>query len=176
MPLIEWSIRFALKTPQFDKVVVSTDCEEIAAISRAAGIDVPYLRSAELASDTATSADVALDVLEREGDYDLIALLQPTSPVREPSHWDLAFRLIRDRDAVVGVLPRNHIENDSRIAGSLYLIRADALRREKTFCPFDTALIVCSHPIDIDTEDDFIAAEAMVRQKAYVSVFGIGTP
>ena len=111
VPLIAWSIRFAQRQPRFDKVVVSTDSEEIADASRAEGVDVPYLRPADLASDTATSAAVVLDILARErrigNAFDLVALLQPTSPVREPSRWTEAFAHIDGgaADAVIGVAP-----------------------------------------------------------------------
>jgi CMP-N-acetylneuraminic acid synthetase len=109
VPLIGWSISFALKMDRFDNVVVSTDSEEIANASRLAGIEVPDLRPAALATDTASSADVVLDVLAREQQsgrsYGLVALLQPTSPVREPSRWLRAFERIEqgDCDAVIGV-------------------------------------------------------------------------
>jgi CMP-N-acetylneuraminic acid synthetase len=115
VPLIGWSIRFALKMDRFDKVVVSTDSDEIANTSRSAGIEVPYLRPAALATDTASSAEVVLDVLAQERhsqrSYDLVALLQPTSPIREPSRWHEAFVHMEhgNCDAVVGVAPaRTH--------------------------------------------------------------------
>src|SRR5580704_16478977 len=91
VPLIGWSIRFALRMDRFNKVVVSTDSDEIAAISQSEGIEIPYLRPTALASDTASSAAVVQDILVRERSsqrsYDLVALLQPTSPVRDPSRW-----------------------------------------------------------------------------------------
>jgi CMP-N-acetylneuraminic acid synthetase len=95
---------------RFDRIVVSTDSEEIAAASRAEGIEVPYLRPAALATDRATSADVVLDVLARErqhGPFDVVALLQPTSPMREPSRWYEAYSHLdsADCDAVIGVAP-----------------------------------------------------------------------
>jgi CMP-N-acetylneuraminic acid synthetase len=111
VPLIGWSIRFAQKMGRFDTVVVSTDSDEISQASRLEGIDVPYLRPAALASDTASSAALVLDILAREREsgrsYDLVALLQPTSPVREPSRWVEAFAHIDrgDCDAVIGVAP-----------------------------------------------------------------------
>jgi CMP-N-acetylneuraminic acid synthetase len=115
VPLIYWSIRFAQNMDRFDKIAVSTDSDEIASASREAGIEVPYLRPAPLATDTASSADVLLDVLAREREngrsYDLVALLQPTSPMRETSRWHEAFARIEqgDCDAVIGVAPvRNH--------------------------------------------------------------------
>lgn len=115
IPLIVWSIRFASSYAGFDRVVVSTDSEDIATVCRDAGMDVPSLRPAELATDTAGSADVALDVLEQEAlkgrGYDAVALLQPTSPIRHGSAWDAAYGLLRDTsmDATVGIAPvRNH--------------------------------------------------------------------
>ncbi len=115
IPLIDWSIRFAQKMDRFEKIIVSTDSDEIASASREAGIDVPYLRPAVLATDTATSVDVVLDIVTREKQsgrtYDLIALLQPTSPMREASRWHEAFFRIElgNCDAVIGVAPaRNH--------------------------------------------------------------------
>jgi N-acylneuraminate cytidylyltransferase len=114
-PLLQWSIAFARRLPQFDRIVVSTDSPAIADCARAAGAEVPALRPAALASDTAGSADVALDLLDREAaagrDYDLVALLQPTSPMRDAKPWEEAFRLIErlGTDAVVGVSPvRDH--------------------------------------------------------------------
>jgi len=201
VPLICWSIRFAQRTPAFDRIVVSTDSEEIAAASRAEGIDVPYLRPAALATDTAASADVVLDILRRERQeqrsYDLVALLQPTSPMREPSRWRQALvHLDRGEcDAVIGVAPAHphpfHVFHwqeggglrpftDPRrtelrsqdlppavyVAGNMYLIRASVLEAERSFFPARTAGVLCDQPfetIDIDTEADWIAAEALAR-------------
>ena len=57
-PLIAWSIEQALATPEIDRVVVSTDSEDIAAIARAAGAETPFLRPAHLATTTAGKFDV----------------------------------------------------------------------------------------------------------------------
>lgn len=115
VPLIGWSIRFAAAYPGFDHVVVSTDSAEIAAVSRAEGIEVPRLRPAHLASDTAATIDVVLDVIDAEAangrQFDAVALLQPTSPMRLSERWDSAQALLDDSeiDAVVGVAPaRTH--------------------------------------------------------------------
>jgi CMP-N-acetylneuraminic acid synthetase len=93
-----------------------------------AGVDVPHLRPAALATDTAGSADVAIDVLQREREagraYDWLALLQPTSPLRDRARWQQAFEVARDGtcDAVIGVSPaRDHPSHVFRVAadGSL---------------------------------------------------------
>jgi CMP-N-acetylneuraminic acid synthetase len=200
VPLICWSIRFAQNMERFDKIIVSTDSDEIASASREAGVDVPYLRPARLATDTAGSADVVLDILSREQQggrsYDLAALLQPTSPMREASRWHEAFSRIErdDCDAVVGVAPvRNHpfhvfhwegtalkpfsdpqgLELRSQdlpeavyVAGNMYLIRCAVLEKHKGFFPPRTSGILCDLPyeaVDIDTEADWVAAEALAR-------------
>lgn len=85
-PLIAWTLDTALQSGVFDEVLVSTDDEEIAAASRALGAGVPWLRPAELATDTATTVDVlrhALHKLEQtRGPVAAVVLLQPTSPFR----------------------------------------------------------------------------------------------
>lgn len=99
-PLIVWTIEKALKSLHLDAVVVSTDGEEIAEISRQAGADVPFLRPEKLASDTASSYDAirhALDHYERSGrKFDYTVLLEPTSPLREDDDIDRVLRRLDD--------------------------------------------------------------------------------
>ena len=57
-PIIEWSIGQALKTTPFNKVVVSTDDQEIAKISKLAGAEVPFIRPREFSDDFATTSEV----------------------------------------------------------------------------------------------------------------------
>lgn len=97
VPLIGHSIRHALDAgaPEED-IVVTTDSDDIAAIAKEYGAQVPFLRPAELASDTASSRDAilhAFDMLHQAGkDYDAIVLLQPTSPFRRPEDIRQAIR------------------------------------------------------------------------------------
>lgn len=82
-PLVTWTIRNAFASGVFDEVVVSTDDAEIAEVSRQAGAVVPFARSAELASDHATTAAVVVDAienLERAGhEFELVCCLYPAS-------------------------------------------------------------------------------------------------
>jgi N-acylneuraminate cytidylyltransferase/CMP-N,N'-diacetyllegionaminic acid synthase len=91
-PLIAWSIEQARASRLVDDVVVSTDYEEIAVIARSYGANVPFLRPAELATDTASSIDVVAHALDRLADggdrFDIVALIEPTSPLRETSDID----------------------------------------------------------------------------------------
>lgn len=84
VPLLAWRIKSALALAPNQDVWLSTDSEDYAKIGRDYGATVPFLRPPELASDTATSADVtrhAMDVATQQGrTFDAIGLLQPTSP------------------------------------------------------------------------------------------------
>lgn len=86
-PLIAWSVEQARACPEIDTVIVSTDDQKIARVATAFGAEVPFLRPNELSSDTASSIDVilhAIDFMAKGGsNFDLIVLLEPTSPLRE---------------------------------------------------------------------------------------------
>lgn len=85
-PLIGWAIDAALASGVIDRLVVSTEDEEIAGRARELGADVPFLRPDALARDPAGVVDVALhalDVLREQGEeYDRIVILLPTCPFR----------------------------------------------------------------------------------------------
>jgi N-acylneuraminate cytidylyltransferase len=85
-PLLVWSIDICRGLTEICDILVSTDDEETAEIARKFGALVPWLRPAELATDTATTKDVALHALDwyekEKGMVDAVLLLQPTSPFR----------------------------------------------------------------------------------------------
>lgn len=111
LPLIAHSILLARMCPEIDRLVVSTDSEEIAAVARRFGADVPFIRPAELATDAAPMWDVlrhALATVERlDGRaYGSLLLLDPTSPAREPVDVAAAVRMLEehpDADGIVAV-------------------------------------------------------------------------
>jgi CMP-N-acetylneuraminic acid synthetase len=102
-PLVEWSIDTARSTPAIDRVLLSTDDPEIAETGRRAGADVPFLRPEELARDDTPTIAVlqhALRWLETRGDpYDVVALLQPTSPFRPTGLVESALAVLAENDA-----------------------------------------------------------------------------
>jgi len=115
-PLISYTIEAALKSSLFDKVVVSTDSQEIADISRECGADVPYLRPTELATSESNVVDAVihmLDLLHQKEAYepDILFLLQPTSPLREAGDIRAAYKQFLDdaAPALVSVC-RTHYE------------------------------------------------------------------
>lgn len=108
-PLIAHSIEVGLKSKYIDKVVVTTDGEEIAKVARKYGAEVPFLRPNDLALDTSKTIDAVIhciDELKKLGEeYDYIVLLQPTQPLRQAWHIDEAIELImnKNEDALVSV-------------------------------------------------------------------------
>ena len=82
-PLIAYAIAAAQEAGIFEQIVVSTDSEGIAETARRYGADVPFLRRAEHATSTSPDIDWVVDALERlGGDWDLFAIVRPTSPFR----------------------------------------------------------------------------------------------
>lgn len=101
-PLISYTIEETKKSKYIDKIVVSTDGEEIANISKKYGAEVPFLRPKELATDKSKSIDAVLhciNELERINQYfDYCILLQPTQPFRKSSDIDEAILSIIEND------------------------------------------------------------------------------
>ena len=85
-PLVLYSVEAAMQLAPSERIILSTDSGEIAQVVRDAGLPVEYMRPASLATDTAGSRGVILDVMDyadRMGiAYDTVVLLQPTSPLR----------------------------------------------------------------------------------------------
>lgn len=83
-PILTYSVTAALESNIFDEVMVSTDDEEIAAIGKAAGAEVPFMRSAKTSDDFATTRDVLLEVLQeyktKGNEFDNLCCIYPTAP------------------------------------------------------------------------------------------------
>lgn len=94
-PLIAWTIEAAQQSRSVDKVVLSSDDDEIMEAAEKWGCDVPFRRPAFLASDTASSMDVVKHALNELPGYDYVILLQPTSPMRTAYDIDAAFSLLQ---------------------------------------------------------------------------------
>ncbi len=114
-PLICWTIDTALATSVLDRIIVTTDDREIAAIARQAGADVPFLRPAELARDETTDMPVyhhALQWLADEERYlpDIVVWLRPTAPLRIPVDIEQAVArlLTTGADWIRSICPVEH--------------------------------------------------------------------
>ena len=108
-PLIAWTIEAALNSKYIDDTIITTDDTEIAEVSRNYGAQVPFMRPPELAGDKSKTIDAvihALDTLKNMGRiYDVLVLLQPTSPLRDSHDIDEALNIFFDNheDSVVSV-------------------------------------------------------------------------
>lgn len=102
-PLIAYAIEAGLAAKRVNRVVVSTDDQEIADVAREYGADVPFMRPASLASDSALQIEAvkhALTTLKSTGeDFDAVAVLQPTCPLRNAADIDGALQLMDDTEA-----------------------------------------------------------------------------
>ena len=183
-PLIVWSIDIAKTIPGVCDILVSTDDSSIASISSTAGALVPWLRPSELATDTATSAEVVLHALDwyesEHGFVDGLMLLQPTSPFRRREMILEGVQAFdHQRRSVVAVsevkvdparcffileqglkmcvpTPNFIYKVAHAVNGSLYLISPDELRKTRSFFSVTSVpLIVVSQRESLDIDDDF---------------------
>jgi N-acylneuraminate cytidylyltransferase len=108
LPLLVHSLRLGELCAEIARTVVSTDSEEIARTAAAFGGEVPFLRPPELARDETPMLPVlrhALEELDPEGErYELLLLLDPTSPGRLPEDVARAHELLREAPEADGVV------------------------------------------------------------------------
>ena len=162
-PLISYTIEAALKSKYINKVIVSSDDEEILNISSNFGADI-IKRPYELANDTATTFDAIKHTIDNFENYDYIVLLQPTSPLRNVKHIDEAIELLEEKqaDGIVSVCEMDHsplwsntlpkdgnmnnflrdevlnkrsqdLEKYYRVNGAVYICKTDKLLENKSF-------------------------------------------
>jgi len=109
-PLLQHTTEAALAARSLSRVVLSTEDEEIAAIGRDCGVDVPFMRPPDLAQDDTPTLPVVLHAmrwLEHAGErYDAVCLLQATHPLRRPEHVDGCVELLERTGADAAVTVR----------------------------------------------------------------------
>lgn len=110
-PLIAWTIEAAKESGVFDRIILSTDDEDIAEVGRRYGVEVPFMRPAELAQDTTPHLPVmqyAVQWLKDQEGYepDFVCILQPTAPLRQAWHLGEAVDLLKKTgaDSVVSMV------------------------------------------------------------------------
>ena len=109
-PLISWTIEEANKSKYIDKVIVSTDSQEITEISKEFNADVPFVRPEYLSNDSANSISVIKHAIEfYKNKYAYVVLLQPTSPLRKVTDIDNSIELLNEHvQSVVSVVKCEH--------------------------------------------------------------------
>ncbi len=114
-PLIAWSIDVAKQVPAISRCIISTEDQEIADVAREYGGDIPFMRPAELATDTSIQLDTIIyntkKMEEMLGHHvDAVVLMQPTQPFRTPEDVvgciDLLFKT--NADSVITIAPNKH--------------------------------------------------------------------
>ncbi|RFC47016.1 MAG: N-acylneuraminate cytidylyltransferase/CMP-N,N'-diacetyllegionaminic acid synthase [Verrucomicrobia bacterium] len=192
-PLVAWSIEAALQSGVAERVMISTEDDEIARIARDFGAEQPFLRPPELASDTARNLAVvahATEWLEVNQNYrpDYVLILQPTSPLRSAEDiqgaWALACasqaRVVTSvtmaaskptflRELAPGgqihALPASG-QQICVLNGAIYLARREALHSHDE--PALGYVMPPERSVDIDTPRDLAFAEAFLRSAAFV--------
>lgn len=104
IPLIAMVGNVIREVPEIDRAIVSTDHDQIAEIAMKSGLDCPFFRPEELSGDRIADIDVLLHVLREIESidkvlYDIIVMLQPTSPSRKVKHVSDAINKLIDSDA-----------------------------------------------------------------------------
>jgi N-acylneuraminate cytidylyltransferase/CMP-N,N'-diacetyllegionaminic acid synthase len=191
-PLIAHSIEAGLDSAMIESVVVSSDDPEIISVSKTHGADVPFQRPDSLATDDAATAPVVAHAIETlETTYDLVVLLQPTSPLRTAKHIDEAVNryLSSDADSLVSVYQdhtyrwqqtgdgaeridtvsgrkrRQDMDPEYVENGAIYIVSTDQFFEEQNFSFGRTVLYEMTETasIDIDAPDDLRLAECLVN-------------
>ncbi len=146
-PLIAYTILAAKSCPEIDRVIISTDDEAIATVARAWGAEVPFLRPADLATDTSPAIDTYLYTcaeLERLGakPIDQFVVLLPTAPLRKAFDITAALTLFHERqaEAVISVMPSHHPIHWTRKIDASGVLRSwlpdgDANRNRQEYAP-----------------------------------------
>ena len=103
-PLINWTIERGLQSEYLDELIVTTDSEDIAKVAQERGATVPFIRHSKLATDTSSTFSTVEHVLdyykcEQGREFDYVALLEPTSPLRETDDIDKMLKILERHDA-----------------------------------------------------------------------------
>jgi len=113
-PLIGWTIEQAQSSKYIDEIFVSTDSNEIAAVAEDFGIKVPFLRPAELATDTSPSSAFVLHTIgyyrNKGQEFDYILLLEPTSPLRDITDINMAIEQLLNHNTAKSIVGVSKVE------------------------------------------------------------------
>ena len=122
-PLIGYVCEAALGAESLQRVIVSTDCQEIAETAARFGVEVPFTRPAQISEDESSTLDAvlhAIETMQKIHNYrtDIVVYLQPTSPLTTSKHIDEAMKLFLSdpqADSLVSAVPIDHSVNPSKL-------------------------------------------------------------
>ena len=180
-PLIAWTIRAAKASKKIDKVVVSTEDNSIAKISKKYGAEIPFMRPMRLSKDNVSGVEPAIHAIKKLKGYDWLLLLQPTSPLRKTKDIDGIIEFCKKKKAHSAVslskiqkknewkyilnkdktiLPYKKCSKTKRLNkkdiyslnGALYLIKIQWLLKKKNFIDQNTLGYVMPNSRSIDID------------------------
>ena len=197
-PLISYTIAAAKECDYIDEIIVSTDSNEIAGIAKEYGASVPFLRPAYLSGDTAKTIDAVLHAIlwakENGYIYDVVVLLQPTSPLRcgedikkaielffengevsvvsvcEVQDHPILIRSIKNGKLIKllntsSTVRRQDFDTFYRVNGSIYINKANDLDKNTSLNDNEMPYIMPQErSIDIDNLIDIKIAEIYLKQ------------
>jgi N-acylneuraminate cytidylyltransferase len=178
-PLLIWSILSAKNSKYIDKIIVSTEDKEIAAVSTSAGAEV-LERPKKYAADFATTIEVLQHAIKEIPDYDIIILLQPTSPLRTGGLIDEAIeRFVKSKADTLATgyickdyewgtknnIPRQKLKGWFYDDGNIYIHKTDYLKQGNwTGKKKEKMIIEKKYNFEIDDEIDFYIVEKLMQK------------
>lgn len=199
-PLIAWTIEAAQKATRLTDYLVSSDALLIMDVAKNYGAPVPFTRPSELATDEVRNIEVVAHALEfmetkRQTTYDIIVLLQPTSPIRNPAHIDQAVDMLwqsdldsavsvkgpfKKRDPILKAIRDDVLEDYCPVKdpsntepfylynAALYAVKRDYFIQHKILISPKQIPIIMDpiYSVDVDTEADFLMAETYLNYLA----------
>lgn len=191
-PLISWTIESTINSGLFEKIIVSTDSEEIANVALKYGVKIDELRPDSLSVDTTSASDV-LKYHLLKSDFDNGCLLQPTSPLRSVADLCGSFELFveKNANAVLSLAPLTHplmwaysegecfggfletvgekrsqdYGQSYQLNGAIYWFNVEAFKKFGTHLIPENSFpyfMALERSIDIDVELDFKIAEFLM--------------
>ena len=199
-PLVAWTIEAAQKAKRLTDYLVTSDALLITDVAKNYGAPVPFIRPAELATDTVRNIEVVAHALKfmettQKIIYDIIVLLQPTSPIRNPAHIDQAVDLLwqsdldsavsvkgpfKKRDPILKAIRNGVLEDYCPVEdptdtepfymynAALYAVKRDYfIQHKKLISPRQIPILMdLIYSVDVDTEADFLMAETYLNYLA----------
>jgi len=178
-PLFVWSILAAKSSKYIDRVIVSTDDKKISDISKKWGVEV-LDRPKKYATDKATTIQVLQHAIKEVPNYDIIVLLQPTSPLRTGKLIDEAISrfLLKKADTLAtgyickeyewgktNNIPRQKLKGWFYDDGNIYIHKPNYLKKGKwTGKKLEKMIIDSKYNFEIDEEVDFYIVESLMKK------------
>ena len=190
-PLFKWTVKESLKSKYLDFIVISTDDRKIIKQSRNISKLITLKRSNKLSHEKSKTKDVILDLFNKKiFDFDIICLLQPTSPLRSYKDIDGSIeRMLKyNAKALVSInfsnsyrkwpvkisknllrsaKKENNLKAGYQLNGAIYLSYVNFFKKKKTFFTNETLTYIMpkSRSVDVDTREDLDLCKEILKKR-----------